>query len=144
MIGEIAEVRSAGAGGLALGLLDARGRVDVDALRPLVVAAGPLPVTFHRAFDEVADPLGALDDLVALGVARVLTGGGPGTAWEGRALLRELVRRGGDRITVVAGGRVRAGHAAALVAATGVRELHARAEAFPALAAAVHGVDHRA
>lgn len=120
---DIAAARSTAAAGIALGVLTRDGRVDADALRPLLRAAGPLPVTFHRAFDHAADLPAALDALIALGVRRVLTSGGAPSAREGRETLAALVRRSGDRIAVVAGGRVDAA-AARELAAAGVRELH--------------------
>jgi copper homeostasis protein len=83
-----------------------------------------LPLTFHRAFDRCADPLDALERLIELGFSRVLSSGGASSAWEGRARLAQLVERAGERLRVVAAGRVRAEHAAALVRVTGVRELH--------------------
>ena len=120
---DVTEARAGGAAGIALGVLTRAGRVDEDALRPLLRAAGPLPVTFHRAFDHAADLPAALDALMALGVRRVLTSGGAPSAREGRETLGALVRRSGDRIAIVAGGRVDAAAARDLVAA-GVRELH--------------------
>ncbi len=133
MVDQINELRPAGANGLVLGVLDGRGRIDEAALADLVAAADGRPVTFHRAFDEVARPVEALEALIEAGVARVLTAGGPGTAWEGRGTLQKLVQAAGDRITVVGAGGVRGEHAVALLEETGLTELHARASAIPEL-----------
>jgi copper homeostasis protein CutC len=67
----------------------------------------------------------------------VLTSGGRPTAAEGTAMLAALIARGGEAITVVAGGRVRAETVAALLWQTGVREVHARVIREPAPADAL-------
>ena len=131
MVAEVAEATALGVHGVVLGALTAAREIDREALARLLDAADGLPMTFHRAFDRVADPRRAWEDLCELGVDRVLTSGGATTAWEGRGLLRELVAAGGP--TVLAGGGVRGTHAEELVAATGVGEVHARAAAVPAL-----------
>jgi copper homeostasis protein len=124
MIEAIARARSLGASGFALGALDKRGDVDRAALRALLDAANPLPVTFHRAFDEASDRKAALEALIEVGVKRVLTSGGARTAVEGSSVIRELVGQARGRITIIAAGGVRAHNAAEIVAATGVREIH--------------------
>jgi len=116
----------AGAHGVATGVLQVDGTVDVDAMQSLVDAAGGVPVTFHRAFDHTPDPAVALEALVRLGVGRVLTSGGASTAMAGARRLRSLVTLGADQIIVMAGGGVRADHAARLVRESGVHEVHAR------------------
>jgi len=126
---DVTRIADAGADGIVLGVLDAQGQVDVAALSKLVDAADPVPVTFHRAFDGVADPVAALEDLIEAGVDRVLTAGGAGTAWEGRDVLASLVEAAGGRITIMAGGSIRADHVADLVEITGVEDIHARASA---------------
>lgn len=113
--------------GVTVGLLSPRGRVDRAALDAVVRAAGTAPVTFHRAFDTLADQPAALEELIGAGVARVLTSGGAATAREGTAALRALVEQAAGRIEVMAGGGVRADHVADLVAATGVPAVHLRA-----------------
>jgi copper homeostasis protein len=137
MVDSIDRLRGAGARGMVLGFLDERDRIDRGALDALVAAAAPLPVTFHRAFDRVARPEAAAVDLIQAGVVRILTAGGPGTAWEGRARLRRLVDAPGSGPVVLAGGGVRGDHVRALVAATGVREVHARAVAIPGIVRAL-------
>lgn len=126
-----------GADGIVLGVLDAQGRVDAYALSELVAAADGRPVTFHRAFDELDDPLTGLETLIRSGVQRVLTSGAASSAWEGRTTLRALVSVAGDSLTVLAGGRVRADHVVRLIEETGVTEVHARARAVPDLVAAL-------
>ena len=114
----------AGANGVVVGPLTADGGIDQEGLKRLVGEAGPVPVAFHRAFDSVTRPLKALDVLIALKVARLLTSGGGVTAYEGRAAIGRLVERAGSELTVIAGGGVTAEHVAALLNATGVREIH--------------------
>lgn len=126
MLHDVALAKSLGADGIATGALTSDGRVDADAMRRLLDAARPMAVTFHRAFDLAGDPGEALDALLALGVDRVLTSGQVPTALDGAATIARLVRRAGDALSVMAGGRVTADRAGEIVRATGVRELHAR------------------
>lgn len=128
MARDVERLVAAGANGIVLGLLGSDRRVDVAATRALVASASGRPVTFPRAFDATPDLLEALEDVAGAGVARVLTGGGPGAALEGAPALAELVRRG-LKPAILAGGRVRSDHVVRLVESTGVREVHARGEA---------------
>lgn len=114
---------SLGAAGVVLGLLTPDGTVDHPRTARLIKDARPLLVTFHKAFDAARDPVEALDALIDLGVDRVLTSGGAPTAREGLATLAALQRRAGDRLTILAGGRVTLADIPALAAA-GLREIH--------------------
>ena len=119
--------RELGADGVAVGVLLKDGRLDRARMAELVGAAEGLGVTLHRAFDCIPDPLEALEQLVGLGVQRILTSGGAPSALEGCEGLQRLSSRAGDRIEIVAAGGVRSGHAAELVRRSGVRSLHASA-----------------
>lgn len=121
---DVALAREAGAHGIVIGALTPEGEIDRPFTERLLAAADGLPVTFHRAFDMVADPFAALETLVELGVDRVLTSGQNVTVLEGAPLIADLVRRAGDRIVVMPGGGVTARNVARIVAATGVQEIH--------------------
>jgi copper homeostasis protein len=122
----IARARTLGARGIVTGVLTDASGVDVSSMRALVAAAGPLPVTFHRAFDRVGDRSAELETLIDLGVSRVLTSGGAATAIAGASEIGRLVSQAAGRIVIVAGGGVRGHNARRLVAMTGVTEIHAR------------------
>jgi copper homeostasis protein len=132
LLGDIRMAADRGAAGVVAGALTMAGTIDERALEAIVAAAGPLPVTFHRAFDAAADQLSALDVLARVGVARVLTSGGAATAAKGAPRIRALVEQAAGRIGILAGGSVRAHNAAALVQATGVTEIHSRTTENPA------------
>lgn len=121
---DVALIREAGADGVVIGALTPAGTIDRPVVDRLLAAAGGLPVTFHRAFDMAADPFAALEELVELGVDRVLTSGQDVSVLEGAPLIAELVRRAGDRIIVMPGGGVTDRNVARVVAATGAREIH--------------------
>ena len=123
---DIEGAQALGADGVVLGLLRPDGRVDRRRTAALIALARPLDVTFHRAIDVSRDPLAALDDLLALGVDRVLTSGQARTALAGARVIAALVERAAGRLVILAGGGVDAGNARRVVARTGVKEIHVR------------------
>jgi len=136
---DIEAVRAAGAAGVVVGFLLPDGSVDAGATEAAVAAAGPLPVTFHRAFDETPDPESALETLVNAGVHRILTAGGSLAARHNADMLAALVRQAAGRIGIVVGGGVREDHVRHLLAYTGATEVHARAAAIGGIARSVRG-----
>ena len=138
LIEAVASLASLGVNGIVVGMLDEDGHVDHAAVDELVSAADGRPVTFHRAFDRVEDPLVEINPLIRAGVRRVLTSGGASTAWAGRDALRALVEATGDGLTVLGGGRIRGDHVRRLVEETGLTEVHARASAIPGVIAALN------
>jgi copper homeostasis protein len=128
MLRDIETCVALGCDGVVLGVLDADGDVDVPRCRALIAAAGTLGVTFHRAFDLSRDPARALEAVVALGCARLLTSGARASAMEGAALIRDLVTQSNGRLVVMPGAGVTARNIAELAAATGAREFHASAK----------------
>ena len=125
MARDIRAAKSAGAHGVVIGALTPDSAVDTALTARLIELARPLSVTFHRAFDETADPAAAFDDVLALGADRLLTSGGAANALAGAGLIGELVRRtSAEPFEVLAGGGVTEQNAAELVRRTGVREIH--------------------
>ena len=125
MIDDIDYCKSVGAAGIVVGALMPEGAIDLPAMRRLIAAAQPLPVTFHRAFDVcVTDPYITLDQVIALGCTRLLTSGQAPSAWEGRGILSLLVRRAGGRIIVMPGSGVNPDNLQALAAYTRAPEFH--------------------
>lgn len=100
---EVKAFKAEGVNAIVFGILTPDGNIDVERSRELIEAARPLSVTFHRAFDMVKDPYKALQDLIDLGVDRILTSGLEATAYEGAELLAELVEIAGDRIVIMPG-----------------------------------------
>ena len=125
MLEDVRQIRSLGYPGFVIGVLNPEGQVDVPRMRQIMVAAGPLAVTFHRAFDMCANPLQAADVLADLGVARVLTSGQQPSAEKGISLIRELIARK-DTPTIMAGAGVRASNLSLFLEA-GVKEVHSSA-----------------
>jgi len=128
MIENIDRARPLGVAGIVTGALRSDGSVDVDSMRRLMSPAAGLPVTFHRAFDVVANRTEALEQVIDLGASRVLTSGGAATALEGAVAIAMLVDQAGERVSIVAGGKIREQNARDVIARTGVREVHARLE----------------
>lgn len=117
-----------GCDGVVIGALDADGEVDSALCRELITAAGPLGVTFHRAFDAAGDQSRALEAAIALGCERILTSGGAADAWSGADRIAALVSQAAGRIRLMAGAGVTPQNILALAERTGVDELHASAK----------------
>ncbi len=137
----IATAKAAGAVGVVFGMTHADGTLDIVRMAELVTLARPLRVGIHRAFDRAPDPEVALDQVIALGIAVVLTSGHAESAEQGIPTLARLVTRAAGRTVILAGGGVRAPNVRRIIRETGVHEVHARAsdpEVFAAVVRAAH------
>jgi len=132
--------RDHGADGFVVGVLTDQRAIDVDRCAQLLRQAGPSTFVFHRAFDMLAKPLDALDQLVKLGFRRVLTSGCERFAWEGAAMLRRLHNHAQGRIEILPAAGIGPENAAGILQATGCTQLHASARR-RAKDPALHGFD---
>jgi copper homeostasis protein len=121
----IAVARECGMDGVVTGVLRKGFKIHVSRTRRLVDLARPLPVTFHRAFDECSDLRKALDAVMQTGAARILTSAGAKTALQGAGKLAELVVAARDRILILPGAGITASNIAKVVDQTGAVEFHA-------------------
>lgn len=124
MMRDIQVAKELGVYGVVFGLLTPDGRIDKPRTAKLIEAARPLCVTVHRAFDMTIDPFEALEDLIELGVDRILTSGQEPSTEQGIELITELVRRSGDRIIILPGCGIEESNITELIERTGVQECH--------------------
>ena len=113
-----------GAAGVVFGILKQDGTVDVPRTRALFELAGHRETVFHRAFDLVPDPLRSLDELMEIGITRVLTSGQENTAIEGADLIRTLIDHARGLIEIQPAGKIRPDNVRELVARTGCQQVH--------------------
>ncbi|MGP1956864.1 MAG: copper homeostasis protein CutC [Arsenophonus sp. NC-PE1-MAG3] len=87
---DIKFIRQLGFLGVAYGILNQDGHINIPRMRILKALSGDMAVTFHRAFDMCINPKQAYIQLTELGVARILTSGQQQNAELGLPLLKEL------------------------------------------------------
>lgn len=116
--------------GIVTGILTADGNIDVSRCQELIELAKPMKVAFHRAFDMCNDLEEALEDLIEMGIIRVLSSGGASSAFSGMDQLARLVKQANGRITIMPGAGINAANIQELQAKTGATEFHASAKVF--------------
>jgi copper homeostasis protein len=114
-----------GAAGIAFGILTAAGAIDVERSRRMQKLAAGRQVVFHRAFDVVPDPITALDQLIDIGVTRVMTSGQEATAYNGAANIGSYIRHAGTRIEILPAGGINRFTVADVVSRSGCNQVHA-------------------
>lgn len=123
MAADVSRIAAYGASGVVVGALTTERQIDEAAMSLLVEAAGDLQVTFHRAFDVLADPVAGLEILMGLGVRRILSSGGAPRSIDGIRLFKDLVLAAAGRIELMAGGGVAVADIPAL-RNTGINAVH--------------------
>ena len=95
-----------GVKGIVLGCLTNDNKIDLETTKELVDLAYPMEVTFHKAIDEISNPLDYIDALIDIGIKRILTSGGKATALEGKDLINDMIRKSNKRLKIVVAGKV--------------------------------------
>ena len=108
---DIKMCKSLGAKGIVIGMLKeneetGKKEIDWEVLKEVVELAHPMEITFHKAIDELENPVEVIDELVKIGVKRILTSGTKATALEGREILNQMLAKADGRITIVVAGGV--------------------------------------
>lgn len=119
--------KNAGVNGVVIGFLTKEGEIDQLLMTEMIQLSRPMSVTFHRAFDLCRDPKTALEQLLDLGVDRLLTSGQQPTALEGAVLISQLVQQAGERLIVMPGAGIRAHNIQEIMKETLAREYHVSA-----------------
>ena len=128
MEAECRELMEHGADGIAFGCLNEDGTLNIEQNKTLIGiikrAGSEKEAVFHRAFDCVADPYKTMEELIALGVDRVLTSGLKPKAIDGADVLCKLQETYGDQIQILAGSGINVSNARILMDQTGLTQVH--------------------
>ena len=95
-----------GCSGIVSGILNTDNTIDIKRTKELVALSKPLQFTFHRAFDWVENSFEALEELVNIGVDRILTSGGETSAEAGFEHLKALKIKANNRLVILPGGGI--------------------------------------
>lgn len=115
-----------GADGIAFGCLNQDASLNQSQNRAMIgiIKNYQKEAVFHRAFDCTLNPFQAMEELIFMGVDRVLTSGQKPTAPEGAGLLRKLQDTYGQAIQILAGSGVNGFNANQLMEDTGIHQVH--------------------
>ncbi len=103
---DIVLCKNMGCEGVVSGVLNIDNSIDFSRTKELVEISKPMSFTFHRAFDWVVNPLEELEQLMKIGVDRILTSGQENQAIKGIELLNKLKDKANSKIEIMPGGGV--------------------------------------
>ena len=127
MKNEIDLAKRSGASGVVFGLLTKHNKIDIKNTALLANYSKPLPVTFHKAIDQLNDPVEGVRQLIKLeNIKRILSSGGKETAKEGNETIRKMIKTAGNKIIILVAGKVSSSNVHEIQKNTGARELHGR------------------
>ena len=107
---------------LYLVILKPDGTIDRERMQELAALAHPMKITCHRAFDMTCDPFEAMENLITLGIDRILTSGQKENALTGARMINDLIRQANGRIILMPGGGINEGNIVSVVQETGATE----------------------
>ena len=106
MIQEIRNLKNIKVEGIVIGSLNNKGEIDTEFMKEVVKIAKPMNITFHKDIDEVKDYNKAIEQLIEIGIDRVLTSGKKDKAEDAIGFLKTINRLYGNDITFVAAGNI--------------------------------------
>lgn len=98
--------KNLGVKGIVLGVLTKNDEIDYPLLKELIDLASPMEVTFHKAIDELENPILEIKNLAKIGVKRILSSGTKAKALDGKEILNKMIEEANSEITVIVAGGV--------------------------------------
>lgn len=113
--------------GYVFGFLNKDNTINIEITKKFMSEVGQDKyVVFHMAFDLIQDKKQAIDQLIELGVKRILTKGGNSCAINNIESLKELKKYAKDKIEILIGGSVTKDNYLEIANLTKINQLHGR------------------
>jgi len=123
MKADIVKFKEMGCKGIVSGVLNNDNTIDLERTKELMQLSRPLEFTFHRAFDKIVDPIKGLEELIEIGVDRILTSGQEDSAIKGIGLIDKIIKIAANRIAIMPGSGVKSVNIKDFIA-IGANEIH--------------------
>ena len=132
MLFETENLLENGADGIAFGCLNSDYTINTNQVERMsdLINKYKAETVFHRAFDCVGEPLKAVEILVNFKIKRLLTSGQKATALKGIELIKQLQKKYGQQIEILAGSGINSANAAEILQYTGISQLHATCKSY--------------
>jgi copper homeostasis protein len=122
---DIEVAQNLGAAGVVLGVLNEQNEVDEEKLADLLSVVDGINVTYHRAIDDIENPVEAMGILKKFNkVTHVLTSGGQGNIVDNIPVLKDMQKISDGQIQLVAGSGVTKENIKKLLDETGITQAH--------------------
>ena len=103
---DIKVFKNLGVKAVVFGILTEDNKINLKQMEELVNLSHPMEVTFHKAIDELKNPLDWIEDLIKIGVKRILTSGCKATALEGKDMINKMIEKANGKLKIVVAGKV--------------------------------------
>lgn len=113
-----------GVDGIVFGFLTEDSYLDYERCARFMDITGDVDSCFHRGIDIIKDPDKAIEQLIKLGVKRILTSGGMSDSYSGRHRLKYLQEHYGDKIQILAGGGITENNVNEILEYTNISQIH--------------------
>lgn len=124
MLEDAKQLLAAGADGIVFGFLHEDGTVDIERCQEMLKVIGDKPSVFHRAIDVVPDWKKAIDQLIELGVTRILTSGQNPSVYYGRYTIKAMIEYAAGRIEILPGAGINDTNVEEVIRETGCTQIH--------------------
>ncbi|MGQ4668316.1 copper homeostasis protein CutC [Metabacillus halosaccharovorans] len=126
MVKDIQVCKKLGATGIVIGALTEDRSINQETLDRLIDASDGLDITFHRAFDEVRDPIRSLDILMSYKeISRILTSGGKNKVPDAVKEIQSLLQQSANsHIEIMPGSGLTTGNLSQFMEQVNISEVH--------------------
>ncbi len=124
MLYDVDALLEAGVDGIVFGILTPDGQVDLERCKIMRDRIGNHTAVFHRAFDVVPDWRASMDQLVDLGIDRILTSGQCPSVRDGSKTVAEMIAYAGDRLEILPGAGITLQNVQDVIGETGTKQIH--------------------
>ena len=123
---DIKVFKNLGVKAVVFGILTEDNKINLKQMEELVNLSHPMEVTFHKAIDELENPLDWIEDLIKIGVKRILTSGCKVTALEGKDMINKMIEKANGKLKIVVAGKVTKENLAELEKLIPANEFHGK------------------